>query len=51
MSTSVYTGHNRFNCIRKRFLQICVWEVTVYLQMVLELMSTSVETDNQIYVL
>jgi hypothetical protein len=27
MSTSVYTGLNPFNFIRKHFLQICLWDV------------------------
>jgi hypothetical protein len=31
MSTSVYTGLNVFNFIRKHFLQICVCKVAVYL--------------------
>jgi hypothetical protein len=44
MSTSVYTGLNPFNFIRKRFLQICVRKVAVHLQKLLEVMSTSVYT-------
>jgi hypothetical protein len=44
MSTSVYTGPNPFNFIRKHFLQICVRKVAVHLQKLLEVMSTSVET-------
>jgi hypothetical protein len=28
MSTSVYTGLNPFNLIRKHFLQICLWDVS-----------------------
>jgi hypothetical protein len=40
MSTSVYTGPNPFNFIRKHFLQ----KVTVHLWKVLEVMSTSVYT-------
>jgi hypothetical protein len=31
MSTSVYTGLNPFNFIRKHFLQICVRKVAVHL--------------------
>jgi hypothetical protein len=51
MSTGVYTGLNRFSFIRKHFLQICVWKVSVHLWKVLEVMSTSVDTGlNQIYV-
>jgi hypothetical protein len=49
MSTRVYTGLNPFNFIRKHFLQICVRKVAVHLQKVLEVLSTSVDTDNQIY--
>jgi hypothetical protein len=44
MSTSVYTGLNSFNFIRKHFLQISVRKVSVHLQNVLELMSTIVYT-------
>jgi hypothetical protein len=44
MSTSVYTGPNPFNFIRKHFLQICVLKVAVHLQKVLELVSTSFYT-------
>jgi hypothetical protein len=44
MSTSVYTGLNPFNFIRKHFLQICVRKVAVHLWTVLEVMSTSVDT-------
>jgi hypothetical protein len=51
MSTSVDTGLNLFNFIRKHFLQICVQKLAVHLQKVLEVMSTSVDTGlNQIYV-
>jgi hypothetical protein len=50
MSTNVYTGLNPFNFIPKHFLQIFVLKVAVHLQKVLEVMSTSVDTDNQIYV-
>jgi hypothetical protein len=28
MSTSVYTGLNLFNFIRKHFLQICLWDAS-----------------------
>jgi hypothetical protein len=44
MSTSVYTGLNTFNFVRKQFLQICVRKVAVHLLKVLEVMSTSVYT-------
>jgi hypothetical protein len=44
MSMSVCTGLNPFNFIRKHFLQSCVQKVTVYLQKVLEVMSTSIYT-------
>jgi hypothetical protein len=44
MSTSVYTGLNPFNFIRKHFLQICIREVAVHLQNMLEVMPTSVDT-------
>jgi hypothetical protein len=44
MSTSVYTGLNTFNFIRKHLLQICVRKVAVPLQKVMEVMSTSVYT-------
>jgi hypothetical protein len=44
MSTSVYTGLNPFNFIRKHFLQICFRKVAVHLQKLLEVMSTSVYT-------
>jgi hypothetical protein len=44
MSTSVYTGLNPFNFIRKHFPQICVRKVAVRLQKVLEEMSSSVDT-------
>jgi hypothetical protein len=40
MSTSVYTGLNPFNFIRKHFLQICVRKVAVHLYKLLEVMST-----------
>jgi hypothetical protein len=46
----VYTGLNPFNFIRKHFLQICVRKVAVHLLKMLEVMSSSVHTDNQIYV-
>jgi hypothetical protein len=52
MFTSVYTGLNPFNFIRKHFLQICVRKVAMHLYKVLKVMSTSVDTDlNQINVL
>jgi hypothetical protein len=44
MSTSVDTGLNPFNFIRKHFLQICIRKVAVHLWKVLEVMSTSVDT-------
>jgi hypothetical protein len=44
MSTSVNTGLNPLNFIRKHFLQIFVRKVAVLLQQVLEVMSTSVDT-------
>jgi hypothetical protein len=44
MSTSVYTGLNAFNFIRKHFLQIYVRKVAVHLQMMLEVITTSVYT-------
>jgi hypothetical protein len=44
MSTSFDTGLNRFNFIRKQFLQICVRKVAVHLLNVLEVMSTSLYT-------
>jgi hypothetical protein len=44
MYTSLYTGLNPFDFIRKHFLQICVGKVAVHLQRVLEVMSTSVYT-------
>jgi hypothetical protein len=50
MSTNVYTGLNPFNFIRKHVLEICVRKVAVHLQKVFEVMSTSVNTDNQMYV-
>jgi hypothetical protein len=50
MSTSVDTGLNPFNFIRKHFLHTCVRKVAGHFQKVLEVMSTSVDTDNQIYV-
>jgi hypothetical protein len=50
MPTSVFTGLNPFNFIRKHFLQICVQKVAAHLHKVLEVMSTSDGTDNQIYV-
>jgi hypothetical protein len=40
MSTSVYTGLNMFNFIRKHIQQICIWKVAVHLQKVLAVMST-----------
>jgi hypothetical protein len=44
MSTSVYTGLNLFNFIRKHSLHICIRKVAVHLLKVLEVMSTSVYT-------
>jgi hypothetical protein len=44
MSTSIYTGLDPFNFIRKHFLQICFRKVALHLQKVLEVMSTSVYT-------
>jgi hypothetical protein len=44
MSTSVYTGLNPLNFIRKHFLQICIRKFAVHLSKVLEVMSTSVYT-------
>jgi hypothetical protein len=44
MSTSVYTGLNPFNFIRKHFLQICVRKVAIHLGKVLEVMSTGFDT-------
>jgi hypothetical protein len=44
MSTSVYTGLNLFNFIRKHVLQICVRKVAVHLKNYLDVMSTSVYT-------
>jgi hypothetical protein len=44
MSTSVYTGLNPFNFIRKHFLQTCVRKADDSLREVLEVMSTSVYT-------
>jgi hypothetical protein len=44
MSTSVDTGLNPFNFIRKFFLNICVQKVAVHLLKVLEVRSTSVYT-------
>jgi hypothetical protein len=44
MSTSVCTGLNSFNFIRKRYLKICVRKDAVHLQKVLEVMSMSVDT-------
>jgi hypothetical protein len=44
MFTSVYTGLNPFNFIRKHFIQICVRKVAMQVQKVLEVMSTSVDT-------
>jgi hypothetical protein len=41
MSTSVYTGLNPFNFIRKHTLQVSVRKVAVHLWKVLEVMSTS----------
>jgi hypothetical protein len=46
MSTSVYTGPNPFNFIRKHFLHIYVRKVAVHLQKVLEVMSTSASLRN-----
>jgi hypothetical protein len=50
MSTSVYTGLNPSNFIRKHFLQICVQKVAMHLWKMLEVVSTSANTDNQICV-
>jgi hypothetical protein len=55
MSTSVYTGLNPFNFIRKLFLLIFVRKVAVLLSKVLEVMSPAhlngnVNADNKIYV-
>jgi hypothetical protein len=44
MSTSVNTGLDPFNFIRKHFLQICFRKVAVHLWKVLEAMYTSVDT-------
>jgi hypothetical protein len=44
MSTSVYTGPNPLNFIRKHFLQIWVRKVVVHLEKMLEVMSTVVYT-------
>jgi hypothetical protein len=44
MSTSVYTGLNLLNFIRKHFLQICVRKAAVHVSKVLDVMSTSVYT-------
>jgi hypothetical protein len=44
MSTSVYTGLNTFNFIRKHFMQIYVRKVVGLLQKLLDVMSTSVYT-------
>jgi hypothetical protein len=44
MSTSVYTGLNPFNFIRKHFLQICVLKVFAHLKKLLEVMSTNFYT-------
>jgi hypothetical protein len=41
MSTSIYTGLNPFNFIRKYFLHICVRKVAVRLWEMFEVMSTS----------
>jgi hypothetical protein len=51
MFTTVYTSLKPFNFTLKHFLQICVPEVAVHLNEVLEVMSTSIDTGlNQIYV-
>jgi hypothetical protein len=51
MSTNLYTGLNTFNFIRRHFLQICVRNVALHLQEVLEVMSKKIVTSlNQIYV-
>jgi hypothetical protein len=44
MSTSLYTGLNSFNFIRKHLLQICFRKVAVPLQKVFEVTSTSFYT-------
>jgi hypothetical protein len=44
VSTSIYTGLNPFNFIRKHFLQMCVGKIAVHLQKVLEVVSTSIYT-------
>jgi hypothetical protein len=44
MFTSVDTGLNTINFIRKHFLQICVRKVAFHLQKVLEVMSRSLYT-------
>jgi hypothetical protein len=44
MVTSVYTGLNTFNFIRKHFLRVCARKVAVHLQNMFEVMSTSVWT-------
>jgi hypothetical protein len=45
MSTSVCTGLNPYNFIRKQFLRICVRKYAVHFYKVLEVMSTSVDTN------
>jgi hypothetical protein len=43
-STSVYTGLNPSNFIRKNVLQICIPIVAVHLQTLLKVMSMSLDT-------
>jgi hypothetical protein len=45
MPSSVRTDLNPFNFIREHFLQICVRNVGVHLQMLLKVMSASVGTN------
>jgi hypothetical protein len=45
-----FNSFKPFSFIRKPFLQICVRKVALHLYKVLEVMSTSVDTGNQIYV-
>jgi hypothetical protein len=47
MFTSVYSGLNLFNVIRKHFLHICIRKVVVHLQKMFEVMSKSVYTGQQ----
>jgi hypothetical protein len=44
ITTSVETGLNLFNFIRKYFVHICVRKVAVHLQKMLEVITTSVDT-------